>query len=220
MPDNPIEGFIRDQWDAGIRDTDLVTKRLIEVILLAEDPYTILEPLIAATVTGRFRTFTRALERGAGPLDCDPAQPSDGSQRYGGRAAQDDDDNPDSAPAHPADGSQMRRGRGAQDAVSDTTQRSNGSHIEDGRVADPLAARRKLMTEYVNIPGKKDKVLYADVTPEDAAARLKLIYGPQLRGVEDAIKWWEAAIRAMELFSVGRLGDLPDDALPTGPPPG
>src|ERR1039458_5358189 len=99
MPDSPVEGFIRDQWNAGERDQDLVTKRLIEAILLAADPESILWPVMATEVSGRFRTFTRALEREAGPLDRDPAQIADGSQADYGRAAQYDDDTPDSDPA-------------------------------------------------------------------------------------------------------------------------
>jgi hypothetical protein len=62
--DFTIDSYIRAQWSAGERDSTLVAERLLKAILASPSAHGLLLPLVHNEVQARYRSLSRALERG------------------------------------------------------------------------------------------------------------------------------------------------------------
>jgi hypothetical protein len=81
-----LDGYIRSQWSAGERDIGQVTERLIKLILASPDPVALLDPVMRSEVHNRYRSLSRALQRGGLGIYGLPAGRPSGSTPAGSEA--------------------------------------------------------------------------------------------------------------------------------------
>ena len=62
--DFTLDSYIRAQWAAGERDGKVVADRLLKIMLAAPNAHELLLPMVHTEVQNRYRSLSRALERG------------------------------------------------------------------------------------------------------------------------------------------------------------